>query len=90
MKRVLPFVAGAGMGYVMGTRAGHERYEAIKTNLTSGRHQVSRMWDKWPRGTDGRRSVNPSGLIGTAPVEETPVDRGQPASTAWLETATTP
>jgi len=30
MSRALFFVAGAGVGYVLGTRAGREQYERIK------------------------------------------------------------
>lgn len=38
MKGKLLFVAGLGVGYVLGTRAGREQYEKLKT-------QASRLWN---------------------------------------------
>jgi hypothetical protein len=38
MKGKLLFIAGLGIGYVLGTRAGREQYEKLKT-------QVARLWN---------------------------------------------
>ncbi|MBF4623151.1 YtxH domain-containing protein [Clavibacter sp. VKM Ac-2872] len=38
MKGKLLFVAGAGVGYVLGARAGRKRYEQIRTN-------AKKVWD---------------------------------------------
>jgi len=38
MKGKILFIAGLGIGYVLGTRAGRERYEQLKT-------QVARLWN---------------------------------------------
>lgn len=37
MRTKLSLLVGAGIGYVLGTRAGHERYEQIKA-------QATRLW----------------------------------------------
>lgn len=36
--RILTFIAGAALGYVLGARAGREKYEAI-------RNKASELWD---------------------------------------------
>ena len=33
MKKKLYFLAGVGVGYVLGSRAGRERYEQLKTGV---------------------------------------------------------
>jgi hypothetical protein len=38
MKGKILFIAGLGIGYVLGTRAGRERYEQLKT-------QLARLWN---------------------------------------------
>ncbi len=38
MKGKLLFIAGLGIGYVLGTRAGREQYEKLKT-------QAARLWN---------------------------------------------
>jgi len=38
MKGKLLFIAGLGIGYVLGTRAGREKYEKLKT-------QAARLWN---------------------------------------------
>ena len=44
MSRVLPFIAGAVVGYVLGTRAGREQYERIKAQATSLLESVLRQY----------------------------------------------
>lgn len=58
MKRLMTLATGGAIGYVAGARAGRERYDGMVRGARA-------MWRGWPKDADGRRSVNPKGLIST-------------------------
>ena len=57
MKRMLPLAVGGAVGYVMGTKAGHERYEFITGTVQSAAK-------RWPRNELGRPLIRPSRILG--------------------------
>jgi hypothetical protein len=83
MSRVLPFIAGAVVGYVLGTRAGREQYERIKAQATSlldqpeikeatdaARAEATRLYDQGRQLVQDALGTNPSSAAGEIP--ETP------------------
>lgn len=78
MKGKIAFVLGAAVGYVLGTRAGRERYEQI-------RHGARKVWDSEPvqRGVGVVRDAAQERVDG---VKDTVVAAGRNALAVLLRT----
>jgi hypothetical protein len=80
MSRALFFVAGAGVGYVLGTRAGREQYERIKVQAQkfldqpevkevtdAVRAEATRLYDEGRRAVQDALREEPSNRISDTP-----------------------
>ncbi|MEB4615044.1 YtxH domain-containing protein [Leucobacter sp. M11] len=69
MKGKIAFVLGAGLGYVLGSRAGRERYEQIKAGAT-------KLWNTAPVQR-GRDEVNGFVSTKTQRLQDSVVEAGK-------------
>lgn len=79
MKKLLTLATSGAIGYVAGARAGRDRYDSLLRGARA-------VWDGWPRDVEGRRSVNPRGLVGTGRIPPATRTPERDASTTDTET----